>query len=93
MKNLAQLNEDNIVINIIIANDDFNPEGFVEYTDSNPAIIGGDLVDGFFYSPQPFPSWTRSEGIWISPKPYPEDGLAYEWNESTQEWDELNGIS
>lgn len=93
MKNLAQLNEENIVINIIIANDDFNPEGFVEYSDENPAIIGGDLVDGFFYYPQPYESWTRLNGLWISPIPYPEDGLSYEWNESTQEWNEINGIS
>ena len=91
MKNLAQLNEDNIVINIIIANDDFNPEGlFVEYTDDNPAIIGGDFYLGFFYSPQPYPSWTRSYGSWVSPKPYPIDGHSYKWDETNQEWEEVN---
>lgn len=93
MKNFAQLNEENIVINIIIANDDFNLEGFIEYSNNNPAIIGGDFVDGYFYSSQPFESWTRLEGSWISPKPYPEDGLSYKWNEPTQEWDKINVIS
>ncbi len=82
-----------MVINIIIANDDFNAEGFIEYADSNPAIIDGDFVDGYFYSPQPFNSWSRFEGTWVSPKPYPQNGLSYEWNESEQEWDEINVIS
>jgi hypothetical protein len=89
MKNFAQLNENNIVVNIITANNDFNLERFVEYTDENPAYIGGDLVDGFFYSPQPYASWTRSAGLWVAPVPYPQDGVSYEWNESTLEWDEI----
>jgi hypothetical protein len=86
MKNLAKLNEQNIVVNIILANDDFDSEGFVEYTTENPAIIDGDYYLGFFYSPQPYPSWTRSYGSWVSPKPYPTDGDSYEWDETDQDW-------
>ena len=45
-----------------------------------------------FYAPQPFPSWTLDEDTcyWESPVPYPTDNKMYEWNELTQEWDELN---
>jgi hypothetical protein len=44
-----------------------------------------------FYAPQPFPSWILDEDTcwWESPVPYPTDGKMYEWNESTQEWDEI----
>ena len=44
-----------------------------------------------FYLPQPYPSWILNEEtcIWESPVPYPTDGKMYEWNESTQEWDEV----
>jgi hypothetical protein len=44
-----------------------------------------------FYLPQPYPSWTLNETtcFWESPVPYPNDGKGYQWNESTQEWDEI----
>jgi hypothetical protein len=45
-----------------------------------------------FYAPQPFPSWTLDEDTcyWESPTPYPTDDKSYTWNESTQEWEEIN---
>jgi hypothetical protein len=46
-------------------------------------------VDGFFYPPQPYPSWTRSEGQWVAPVSMPDDGGRYQWNEESQEWVEL----
>jgi hypothetical protein len=50
-----------------------------------------DEVRDAFYAPQPFPSWTLDEDTcyWESPVPYPTDDKMYEWNESTQEWDEV----
>jgi hypothetical protein len=50
-----------------------------------------DEVRDAFYAPQPFPSWTLDEDTcyWESPVPYPTDDKMYEWNESTQEWDEI----
>lgn len=74
------------VVNIIVCHDD-EPETdtCIEYTDANPAYIGGDYVDGYFYPPQPFASWTRSEGVWIAPKPMPSDGL-WLWDEAAQDW-------
>ncbi len=53
----------------------------------------GDTYDGsrdaFIYI-QPFPSWTLNDSTckWDPPTPYPDDGKAYEWNETTKAWDE-----
>lgn len=59
---------------------------------TNPAYVGGKFIDGFFYAPQPFPSWTPHEGQWIAPKPMPEDEYSYVWDESAQEWTRLDSI-
>ena len=41
-----------------------------------------------FVAPQPFPSWSLDENHdWQAPKPRPEDGLVYFWNEETQDWE------
>lgn len=40
MKNFAELDENNIVVNVIVTDDDFNQEGFVEYTSKKLAMIG-----------------------------------------------------
>ena len=87
-KNMAVLDENNNVINVIVC-EDVQPETATQitYTDANPAYIGGDYVDGYFYTPQPYPSWTRDSGIWVAPIPMPDDGLPYIWNEETQSWD------
>lgn len=47
-----------------------------------------------FIPPQPFPSWTLNEQtcLWDSPVPYPTDGKPYEWNETTQSWDEVTYV-
>lgn len=87
MKNYALLDDNNVVLNISIANDNWDSSGWIEYFDSNPAIIGGDYVDGYFYAIQPYPSWTRYEGTWVSPVPYPDVYGFYIWNEQTQSWD------
>ncbi len=38
---------------------------------------------------QPFPSWSfdKVNNKWISPKPYPNNGKLYEWNEERLKWD------
>ena len=90
--NVAILDEDNKVINIAIVNDDYvlNTNEIV-YTDDNPAFIDGDYVNGYFYPPQPYPSWTRESGIWQAPIPKPNDENWYFWNETNQTWDLVNG--
>lgn len=46
-----------------------------------------------FIAPQPFPSWVLDEEIcqWQAPKPKPDDGKDYEWNEDVQNWTEITG--
>lgn len=87
---MAVINPDTgIVENIVVVEDDIvDSDNLVTYTDENPAYIGGDFVDGFFYPPQPFPSWSRLEGDWIPPVPHPETGWAV-WDEDAGAWLEV----
>jgi hypothetical protein len=73
-------------LNIVVCHDD-EPESanLIRYEDDNPAYIGGDYVEGYFYPPQPFASWTRNEGEWLPPTPRP-DGVGWQWNEDEGEW-------
>lgn len=78
--------EGNVVVNIIVcADNEPETDTLITYTDANPAHIGGDYLDDYFYSPQPYPSWTRSQGEWIPPMPMPLEGR-WIWNESEQQW-------
>lgn len=91
MSNYAVI-KNGIVSNIVVADAEWanaQTDTVVEYTDTNPAYIGGDYVDGFFYSPQPFASWTRSSGVWVAPVIMPtsvEENKAWIWNETTVSW-------
>jgi hypothetical protein len=85
MKNYALLNENNLVTNISIADDSWDNTGWVEYTNDNPASIGGDYVDGYFYPIQPYTSWTRNKGNWNPPTPMPTEGF-WTWDESSLSW-------
>jgi hypothetical protein len=69
MKRMAQVDANGIVVNIIVAGDDWNVEGFVEYTENNPAYIGGTYANGKFISPQPTPDAVLDEATcqWIVP--------------------------
>jgi hypothetical protein len=86
---------DGIILNLIVANADWvsqqtNPEQYVVYTSAMPAHMGGEYANGFFYEPQPFPSWTMDTNTpkWIPPIPRPEGvvGTYFDWNESEQDW-------
>jgi hypothetical protein len=45
-----------------------------------------------FYAPKPFESWILNEDtcLWEAPVAYPDDGNMYNWNETDQQWDEIN---
>lgn len=87
-KNMAVLDQNKNVINIIVcAIDQQETETLVAYDDANPAYIGGDLIDGFFYPPKPYESWSRESGQWVAPVDYPTDGLSYSWNEAELAWE------
>jgi hypothetical protein len=86
-KQYAVINENNEVINIVIVDDNFvAKENYIQYLETNPAYIGGDYFNNYFYSPQPFASWSRDGlGNWQAPKPMPSDGL-WNWDEDLGDW-------
>ena len=88
MKKYALLNDNNIVINISIANDVWDNTGWIEYTDNNPASVGGDYVNDYFYCVQPYASWTRDNGRWLPPSPMPTEGI-WVWDEENLMWQQL----
>jgi hypothetical protein len=69
MKTLAKLDENGVVQNIIVANDDWDTNGFVEYTESNPAYIGGLYINGKFIPPKPGENaiFNEQTGAWEVP--------------------------
>jgi len=93
IKKIARM-QGSFVINIESASQEWidsqdNPSIFIEYSDENPAIIGGDYVDGYFYPIKPYESWNRDKGSWVSPVPYPEDDKHYYWSEEELSWKEI----
>jgi len=72
--------ENDLVINIILDEDSESAEAAlgkkcVEYTEENPAYIGGLYTNGKFYAPS------------IEIVAYPTDGAKYIWNEKDAKWD------
>jgi len=86
-KNMAVLDNDNKVVNIIVCNDDEQETtNLIEYTNTNPAYIDGYYVDNRFYAPQPFASWSLDENFdWQAPTPMPTEGF-WTWDESSLSW-------
>jgi hypothetical protein len=83
----------------------YNTRGNVHYNsntelpDGKPPLRGNfagigyiyDVANDVFYAPQPYPSWTLNTNTWLweAPKPIPNDGNIYIWNEPTLSWIEL----
>ena len=107
MSHFAKLDGNNIVENVIVAEQDYINSGVVgdaflwvqtSYIGNfrkNYAGVGFtyDVVRNAFIPPQPFNSWTLNEDTcrWDSPVPYPTDGLIYSWDEETLAWVETTG--
>lgn len=52
-----------------------------------------DPIADAFIAPKPHPSWTLDSKMqWVAPKPMPEDGKLYAWNEETGDWHEAEII-
>jgi hypothetical protein len=51
-----------------------------------------DATRDAFIPPQPYASWILNEDTcqWEAPVPYPTDDNVYTWNESTQQWDQVD---
>lgn len=92
MKKYAFINGQS-VLNIVVAETQPGPTElgvFVEYTDLNPAVIGGtyDAENNAFIAPKPHDSWILDENNnWSAPVAKPEG--FYRWNESTTSWVEM----
>ena len=93
MKKYAFINGQTI-LNIVNAETQPQPEDigfFVEYTDINPAIIGGtyDAENNAFIAPKPFSSWVLDENYnWSAPVAMPEAGF-HRWDEESTSWIEM----
>lgn len=86
MKNYA-LVENGIVVNISIADTDWDSTGWVEY---DYAGIGWHYDGTNFYPPQPFSSWSLDNNFdWQSPVAKPTDDKFYTWSEDDLTWKEV----
>ena len=81
----------------------YNTRGGVHYAPNSNTPDGGvalrknypghgwsyDEIRDAFIPPQPYASWTLNVDtcLWNPPTPYPGDGNAYVWDESTLSWD------
>ena len=105
MSHFAKIDKNNIVTEVIVAEQDFINSGLVgdsflwvqtSYNGNfrkNCAGVGFtyDKTRDAFIPPQPYPSWTLNETTcqWEAPVAYPDDGKVYTWNEETTQWDEI----
>jgi hypothetical protein len=103
MSHFAKLDNNNIVTEVIVAEQDFINSGSVgdsfrwvqtSYNFNfrkNYAGVGYiyDRVRDAFIPPKPHSSWILNEDtcLWIAPVPYPDDDNKYTWNEETTNWD------
>ena len=103
MSHFAEINSDNIVQRVIVAEQNFINSGAVgdsfnwvqtSYNGNFRKNYAGsgytyDKVKDAFIAPKPYPSWTLVEDTcqWKSPVACPSDGKFYNWNESTVAWD------
>ena len=102
MSHFAEINSDNIVQRVIVAEQNFINSGLVgdsfnwvqtSYNGNFRKNYAGkgytyDKVRDAFIPPQPYPSWTLVEATcqWESPIPYPTDDKMYTWDEETTNW-------
>ena len=105
MSHFAEIDNDNIVQRVIVAEQDFINSGLVgdsfnwvqtSYNGNfrkNYAGIGYtyDSTRDAFIAPQPFNSWALNEDTcqWEAPTPYPDDDKMYTWDEATTNWKEV----
>jgi len=105
VSHFAKIDNNNIVTDVIVAEQDFINSGVVgdsflwiqtSYNKNfrkNFAGIGYtyDKTRDAFIPPQPYPSWTLDEDtcLWECPVAYPDDGKMYNWNETDKQWDEI----
>lgn len=96
MANYAVI-EDNVVVNVIVANskniaEEITGRTCIEVTQENPIGIGWEWSADLnkYVSPPPFPSWIHNGEQWVPPIPVPEDpDKRYQWSEDSISWQEI----
>lgn len=97
---LPETYEDGDAINFLRAK--FGPSTKWVRCSHDPSYRGGMPGKGYrfdsehevFYSPPPHPLWTLDENFeWQPPKPRPDDGKEYYWDEEANDWVELDDTS
>jgi len=102
MSHFAEIDNNNIVQRVIVAEQDFINSGAVgdsfrwvqtSYNNNFRKNYAGkgytyDKTRDAFISPQPYPSWLLDEDTcrWEAPTPMPDDGKMYNWDEDTTSW-------
>ena len=104
MSHFAKLDNNNIVTEVIVAEQDFINSGLVgdsflwvqtSYNNNFRKQYAGigytyDKANDVFISPKPYASWTLDASFdWQPPTAMPVDDKMYAWNESTKAWDEV----
>jgi hypothetical protein len=105
MSHFAKIDSNNVVVDIIVAEQNFINSGLVgdsflwvqtSYNNNfrkNFAGIGMtyDPIRKAFIDPKPHNSWVLNKDtcLWEAPVPYPDDDNKYEWDEETLTWDEV----
>ena len=104
MSHFAKIDKDNVVTEVIVAEQDFINSGEVgdsflwvqtSYNNNFRKQFAGigftyDKTNDVFIISQPFPSWTLDASFdWQPPTAMPVDGKRYDWNEATKAWDEI----
>ena len=107
MSHFAKIDRDNIVTEVIVAEQDFINSGKVgdsflwvqtSYNNNFRKQFAGightyDKVNDVFIAPKPYPSWALDASFdWQPPIPCPDDDKMYSWNEDTQTSDETRII-
>jgi hypothetical protein len=105
MAHFAKIDSNNIVTEVIAAEQDFINSGAVgdsflwiqtSYNNNFRKQFGGvgytyDKTNDIFVAPKPFTSWTLdSNHDWQPPTAYPDDGKNYNWDEDTTSWKEIS---
>ena len=104
MSHFAKIDKNNVVTEVIVAEQDFINSGEVgdsflwvqtSYNNNFRKQFAGigftyDKTNDVFIISQPFPSWTLDASFdWQPPTAMPVDGKRYDWNEATKAWDEI----
>lgn len=105
MSHFAKIDSNNIVTEVIVAEQDFINSGSVGdsflwiQTSYNNNFRKNFAAKGYTYDktrdafipPKPYTSWTLDEDtcLWEAPVAYPSDDKMYTWNETDQQWDEV----